>query len=203
MYSISSLMSFNPLPRAYLPPEHTSTYPRIPPPAPCSPCIQQQQQQQQQFHPQRTWSMGTLTWPHLPAYPSQLQTRKGSEPIIDVILYNNLETLRRTYLAPLLCLATLVHVLYHFHILLCHSRFPHTMPYVFSWHPGIRFLKIHKLAIKLCLSFSIFLLHLIIVRFGPCMDAMDSDWCAWTSSVCAFSLLFCFVYTTLLKLLSL
>ena len=33
--------------------------------------------------------------------------------------YNNLETLRRTYLAPLLCLATLVHVLYHFHILLC------------------------------------------------------------------------------------
>ena len=26
MYSILSLMSFNPLPRAYLPPEHTSTY---------------------------------------------------------------------------------------------------------------------------------------------------------------------------------
>ena len=29
--------------------------------------------------------------------------------------YNNLETLRRTYLAPLLCLAILLHILYHFH----------------------------------------------------------------------------------------
>ena len=88
MYSILALMRFNPLPRTYLPSEHTSTYPMIPPPAPCSPCIQQQQQQQQQqqFHPHRTWSMGTLTWPHLSAYPSQLQTRKGSEPILDAIL---------------------------------------------------------------------------------------------------------------------
>ena len=89
MYSVLSLMSFDPLPRAYLPPEHTSTYPRIPPPAPCSPCIQQQQQQR--FHPQkkkkRTWSMGTLTLPHLSAYPSQLQTRKGSEQILDAILH--------------------------------------------------------------------------------------------------------------------
>ena len=74
--------------------------------------------------------------------------------------YNNLETLRPTYLAPLLCLATLVHGLYHFHILLCHSRFPHTMPYVFSWHPVIRFLNIHKHAIKLRLPFSVFHLRL-------------------------------------------
>ena len=75
------------------------------------------QQQQQQCHPQRKWSMGTLAW-------------KGSEPILNWCnpIYTNLETLCRTYLAPLLCLATLVHVLYHFHILLCHSRFPNTMP---------------------------------------------------------------------------
>ena len=54
------------------------------------PCIQQQQQQQQQqqCHPQRAWSMGTLAWPHLLAYPSQLQTRKGSEPILGAILHS-------------------------------------------------------------------------------------------------------------------
>ena len=60
-----------------------STCQRIPPPAMLS---LQQQQQQQRFHPQRTWSMGALTWPHLSAYPSQLQTRKGSDPILDAIL---------------------------------------------------------------------------------------------------------------------
>ena len=94
-----------------------------------------------------------------PIHHNCKQERDQSRTLMQ--FYNNLETLCRTYLAPPLCLSTLVHVLYHFHILLCHSRFPHTMPYVFSWHSVIRFLKIHKHAVKLRLPFSVFLLRLV------------------------------------------
>ena len=157
MYSILSLMSFNPLPRAYLPQS-------IPPPIqgflhlhPALPAYSNSNNNN--FIRKEHGPWGLL--PDLicqPIHHNCKQERDQSRSLMQS--YNNLETLRRTYLAPLLCLATLVHVLYHFHILLCHSRFPHTMPYVFSWHPVIRFLKIHKHAIKLRLPFSVFLLRL-------------------------------------------
>ena len=165
MYCILSLMSFNLLPRAYLSqsiPPLIQGFLHLHPALPAysnsnSNSSSNNNNNNNNFIRKEHGPCGLL--PDLicqSIHHNCKQERDQSRSLMQS--YNNLETLRRTYLAPLLCLATLVHVLYHFHILY-HSRFPHTMPYVFSWHPVIRFLKIHKHAIKLRLPFSVFLLR--------------------------------------------
>ena len=128
MYSVLSLMSFNPLPRAYL---HLSKD--------SSTCTLLSLHTATTTTTTTTIS-STKSMVHGDSYLTSSvslsihhnckQERDQSWSLMQS--YTNLGTLRHTYLAPLLCLATLVHVLYHFHILLCHSRFLHTMPYMSS-----------------------------------------------------------------------
>ena len=73
----------------------------------------------------------------------------------------------------------------------CHNN-------VFSWHPVLRFLKIHKHAIKLLLPIS----PTLIVRFGKSLP-LHGVWLMCNGQAqCVFTVLFCFVYITLLKLQS-
>uniref|UniRef100_A0A8C4QEN8 Uncharacterized protein n=1 Tax=Eptatretus burgeri TaxID=7764 RepID=A0A8C4QEN8_EPTBU len=73
-----------------------------------------------------------------PAYHHCKQERAQSRYLMQSHL--DLKPVCHSDCTPHRCHTVLIHILHHPHILLYHSRLPHTIPQLLSWHPVISFL---------------------------------------------------------------